>query len=260
MIRSAALALVPLALAACSAAPAASAAELPSTSGVFDYQLGATDDALADGSAIDVVVRDATADPLDGAYSVCYVNGFQTQPGEEWDDDALLHDADGEPVVDPDWPDEFVLDPSAPSAILPVITPMIEGCAEAGFDAAEIDNLDTFTRFDEIDEDDAIALAREYIDVAHEAGLAIGQKNAAEIAGWARDLGFDFAIAEECGLYEECGDYADAYGEHVLQIEYTDTDVDFDAVCASDDRAPLAILRDRDLVAQSDPDYAYAAC
>ena len=131
---------------------------LPPTEGVFDYQLGGTADELSDGTPIDVVARDATAAPLESAYNVCYVNGFQTQPGADWSEhpDALLRDASGDPVPDPDWPDEFILDPSTASAraaILEVISPVIEGCAEAGFDAVEIDNLDTWTRFDAISQE-----------------------------------------------------------------------------------------------------------
>ncbi|MFI6423468.1 endo alpha-1,4 polygalactosaminidase [Promicromonospora sp. NPDC050880] len=273
-----------LLLTACQAAPGASHDEerpatsaavaevtLPPTSGRFDYQLGA---AYEPAGGLDVVVRDATADPAPDAYNVCYVNGFQTQPGEDdlWldgNEDLLLHDAAGELVVDPDWPDEYVLDPGTEERrerILDILGPVITGCADAGFDAVEIDNLDTWTRFTEpetglIEQADALALAAEYIDVAHGAGLAIGQKNAAEATTEGHDLGFDFAVTEECAAYDECGSYTGVYGQHVLQIEYTDNlPQDFDVVCASADRAPLTILRDRDLVGPDDGAYAYEQC
>jgi len=274
-------ALVVLTLTACQAGsgvadgegPSADAAEvtLPPVSGRFDYQLGA---AYELEGGLDVVVRDATAEPATDAYSVCYVNGFQTQPGEAdlWRDDnedLLLHDASGTLVVDPDWPDEYVLDPSTPEKrdrILGIVGPVISGCADAGFDAVEIDNLDTWTRFTEpatglIEQADALALAGSYIDLAHAAGLAIGQKNAAEATAQGHELGFDFAVTEECAAYAECGSYTGVYGEHVLQIEYTDNLPDgFDAVCADPDRAPLAILRDRDLVGPDNAAYAYEQC
>ncbi|MER7608017.1 endo alpha-1,4 polygalactosaminidase [Nocardioides sp. NPDC127503] len=243
---------------------------LPPTEGAFDYQLGATADQLPDGTPLDVVVRDATAAPLEDAYNVCYVNGFQTQPGSDWSDhrSALLRDASGDPVRDPDWPDEIILDPSTESAraaILEVVEPVIEGCADDGFDAVEIDNLDTWTRFDAISKDGALALASAYVTAAHDLGLAIAQKNAAEAARLAHDdLGFDFAVVEECGAYSECAAYTDVYGDHVLQIEYPDSladaDLAFEAVCADPARAPLTIVRDRDLVGQDDSAYAYAAC
>ena len=34
--------------------------------------------------------------------------------------------------------------------------------------------------------------------------------------------GLDFAVAEECGQLGECGDYVDAFGDHVLVVEYTE--------------------------------------
>ncbi|MFJ9392065.1 endo alpha-1,4 polygalactosaminidase [Nocardioides sp. NPDC101246] len=261
-------------LAACGspASPTAddTAPDLPPTDGVFDYQLGGTADHLSDGTRIDVVARDATAAPLDGAYNVCYVNGFQTQPDADWSEhsSALLRDASGEPVRDPDWPDELILDPSTASAreaILEVVAPVISDCADAGFDAVEIDNLDTWTRFDAISQEGALALAESYVSAAHDEGLAIAQKNAAEAARPAHDdLGFDFAVVEECGAYSECAAYTDVYGDHVLQIEYPDSlaeaDLTFADVCSSPDHAPLTILRDRDLVGQDDAAYVYDEC
>ncbi|MEL7977795.1 endo alpha-1,4 polygalactosaminidase [Isoptericola sp. F-RaC21] len=251
------------------------AVTLPPTDGIFDYQLGGAYDTVDAGegpTAIDVVVRDATAEPLPGAYSVCYVNGFQTQPDQAdlWEgrEDLLLHDADGGLVVDPDWPDEHVLDPSTAAqrdGILEVLGPVVTGCADAGFDAVELDNLDTWTRFDAIDEAGAYALAQAYVDLAHGAGLAVAQKNAAEISRTAHDeLGFDLAVTEECAAWDECAAYTDVYGDHVLQVEYPDTldgaGLTFDDVCALDDRAPLTILRDRDLVAAGEDGHVYDAC
>ncbi len=289
IITIAAAAIGALALTACAPAsadpaaasaspPAASAAAdvvLPPTAGVFDYQLGgAYDEVEIDGTAaaIDVVVRDATAEPLAGAYSVCYVNGYQTQPAdaEFWldHDDLLLHDESGDPLIDPDWPDEYILDPSTAEQredILDVFAPIIAGCADDGFDALEIDNFDTWTRFDAIAEEDAHALAQGYAELAHASGLAIAQKNAAEVTEVGHDeIGFDFAITEECGVWDECAAYTDVYGDHVLQIEYPDAleeaGIDFADVCERDDRAPLTILRDRDLVRDDKPAYVYESC
>ncbi|WP_454859980.1 endo alpha-1,4 polygalactosaminidase [Promicromonospora soli] len=282
------VALVALALASCQGGPGAGQeaeprpsqdsasvqvndVALPPTTGRFDYQLGV---AYELEGGLDVVVRDATADPAVGAYNICYVNGFQTQPGEadlwlDGNEDLLLHDAAGELVVDPDWPDEYVLDPSTQALrdrILGILGPVLTGCADAGFDAVEIDNLDTWMRFTDpstglIEQADALALAGAYIDLAHEAGLAVGQKNAAEATTEGRELGFDFAVTEECAAYDECGSYTGVYGEQVLQIEYTDNLPDgFDAVCADPDRAPLTILRDRDLVGPDDEAYVYQQC
>ena len=40
-----------------------------------------------------VVVRDSTDMPEPGLYSICYVNGFQTQPGAEWTVELLVDGA-----------------------------------------------------------------------------------------------------------------------------------------------------------------------
>lgn len=268
------------------------AVALPPTAGVFDYQLGgAYDELLADslpgrsedgggttteaassGTAIDVVVRDAAADPLPGAYSVCYVNGFQTQPdeAEDWadDEDVLLHDGDGDLVVDPDWPDEHILDPGtghARTIILDRLGEVIDGCAKRGFAAVEIDNLDIAERFEAISEDGVHALARSYVERAHQSGVAIAQKNAAEITRNAHDdLGFDFAVTEECAAFDECDAYTEVYGDHVLEIEYSDSlaeaGLTFSDVCDRGDRAPLTILRDRELVAAGETGHRYETC
>ncbi|WP_084126460.1 endo alpha-1,4 polygalactosaminidase [Demequina sp. NBRC 110054] len=268
-----------------SAASSASGSAVPSasesavlalpTTGVADYQLGASyDTVLVDGveTALDVVVRDVGSVPLEGAYSVCYVNGFQTQPDDAavWlaHPELLLADDDGDPVPDPDWPDEYVLDPTTAAqreGILERIGPLIDQCAAKGFDAIEIDNLDTWTRFSAIDEASAVALATSYVERAHAAGLAAAQKNTAELGSVGRDeVGFDFAIAEECAVWDECGIYLDIYDGRVLAIEYTDAwdeaDAGFAAACEADPRPGLLILRDRDLVGQQSREYVYDRC
>ncbi len=252
--------------------PTSGAPSLP-TSGTLDYQLGGAYDSLPDPHGrIDIIVRDAGAAPVTGAYSVCYVNGFQTQPDEaaDWRDhtDLLLHDAGGDLVVDPDWPDEHILDPSTAdrrSQILDIIGPVIDGCAESGFDAVEIDNLDTADRFPDIDRSGALELAAAYVDRAHAKGLSIAQKNAAELADTAHaQLGFDFAVTEECAAYDECDRFTSVYGDRVLAIEYPDTlaeaGLDFADACTVPGRPPLMILRDRDLVAADDHGYRYDTC
>ena len=74
-------------------------------------------------------------------------------------------------------------------------------------------------------------------------------------------IGRDPHRIEDAWQYLYRGAYTDFYGEHVLQIEYTDNLPDgFDVVCADPDRAPLTILRDRDLVGPDDAAYAYEQC
>ncbi len=209
---------------------------LPPPNAGFDYQLGG---AYPPPAGVTVVSRDRTEAPAPGLYNICYVNGFQIQPGDvAWwkaeHPDLMLRDKDGKLVVDPDW-DEIMLAPTTPkrrTALAQAIGEWIAGCAADGFDAVEIDNLDTFTRSHRlISEADAVAQMRLFADAAHAVGLPIAQKNSAEIAGRRAAMGTDFAVAEECNRYTECDAYTRAYGDHVLVIEYRRRD--FDAGCAA---------------------------
>lgn len=242
------------------------AIELFASGSVPDYQLGGAYDP-PDG--VGIVARDRTAEPADGVYSICYVNAFQTQPGElgEWPSDVLLLDDSGDPVTDPDWPDEVLLDTSTPqrvAGIAEIVGPWIAGCAEAGFDAVEFDNLDTYTRTPQLTRDGNVALARELVEIAHESGLAAGQKNAAEDAALFRsEAGFDFAVVEECHRYDECAAYTEVYGDHVVIIEYADDGYDADefaAACEELGDDVSMVLRDRDLVRPDEPGYVFAGC
>jgi Glycoside-hydrolase family GH114 len=235
---------------------------LPPANAGFDYQLGG---AYPPPPGVTVVSRDRTASPEPGLFNICYVNGFQVQPGEEgwWranQPDLLLRDANGKVVIDRDW-DEMMLDPTTAAKrdqLARVIGDWIAGCAADGFDAVEIDNLDTFTRtHGRIGEEDAVAQVRLYADAAHANGLAIAQKNSAEITGRREEMGTDFAVAEECNRWKECDAYTGAYGEHVLVIEYRRRD--FAAGCAAYPGLSI-ILRDLDLVPKADNGYVYRSC
>lgn len=236
---------------------------LPAGAG-FDYQLGGPYDPAP---RVEIVARDRSAPPASHAYSICYINAFQTQPGERetWPDGTLLVDDDG-PVIDPDWPDEVLLDTSGAAqrdAIAAVVTPWIRDCADRGYDAVEFDNLDSFSRSGgALTLADNLALAATLVDAAHAAGLSAGQKNAAEYAAELhREAGFDFAVAEECAAFRECGAYRDVYARRVLDIEYTDAlPRPFAEMCADPEAPSAMILRDRDLRTPGSPDYVFEAC
>lgn len=223
----------------------------------FDYQLGGAYDP-PDG--VGIVVRDRAAEPAAGLYSICYVNAFQTQPAElgDWPDELILRDRDGAVVVDPDWPDEALLDLSAPArrdTVVDIVGAWIRQCADDGFDAVEFDNLDSFVRSrGAFGLDEAIDVAARLVEIAHDSGLAAGQKNAPEHARELRDrAGFDFAISEECAAFDECTAYAEVYGAAVLDIEYTD-------VCSGGPAPEQTILRDRALTTPGHPGYVFEPC
>jgi Glycoside-hydrolase family GH114 len=213
-----------------SAAPSATVAaatpsgvRLPPRHAGFDYQIGG---AYTPPSGVRVVSRDRSSAPAPGLYNICYVNAFQAQPEERasWPADLLLRDPDGEVVIDEDW-NEPLLDirtPAKRARIAERVDRWIDGCAAKGFDAVEPDNYDSYTRSrDLLTADDATAFITLLSGHAHARRLAIGQKNTAELAGMRRRTGLDFAVAEECGQYDECGVYAKAFDDRVLVIEYT---------------------------------------
>ena len=243
-------------------ASASDAALWPAGAGV-DYQLGGASP-VPDG--VTVVARDSTDEPAGAGFDICYVNGFQTQPGAVWPESLLLHDASGGLLVDPGWPDEHLFDTSTPAnreALVELQAPVIDGCAAAGFDAVEFDNLDSYSRSDgALDLDDAVAFATLLVERTHDAGLAAGQKNTAELEARGRDeIGFDFAVVEECDLYSECKAFTDVYGDHVLAIEYTDDLRDtVEGLCSRGSTPRSTVVRDRDLVTPDDPGYSFARC
>ncbi|QIZ40046.1 endo alpha-1,4 polygalactosaminidase [Saccharopolyspora sp. ASAGF58] len=243
------------------------AREFP-TAAAVDYQLGG---AYPPPAGVGVVVRDSTARPAPGVYNICYVNGFQTQPAERelWlrdRRDLVLFGDDGLPVVDEKWPDELIVDTSTADRrrqLAEIQDRTIKACSAAGFDAVEIDNLDSYSRSEgALTVEDNLAFAAELARVAHGAGLLIGQKNSAELGSQAEEqAGFDFAVAEECLQYNECAVYTAVHGDRVIGIEYTDNLAEPPAeTCARPDRLKATVIRDRQLVAIGDEGYFYFQC
>ncbi len=235
---------------------------LPPANGGLDYQLG---EAYPPPAGVTVVSRDREASPAPGVYTICYVNGFQTQPGERafWLDDnpdLVLRDGSGNPVIDPDW-DEIILDVTTPekrSRLAAIVGGWIDGCADDGFDAVEIDNLDTYSRSGgRVSQDDAVTFMRMLSDRAHARGLPIAQKNSAEVLPRRADMGTDFAVAEECNRFNECGDFTAVYGDQVYVIEYRRGD--FDNGCRDFPELSI-VLRDLPLVGPSSGGYVYDGC
>ncbi|MEO7093621.1 MAG: endo alpha-1,4 polygalactosaminidase [Polyangiales bacterium] len=235
---------------------------LPPLDGGLDYQLGG---AYAPRAGVTIVSRDRKESPAAGLYNICYVNGFQIQDSEatEWmtqHADLILRDNAGNPVIDVDW-NEMLIDISTAAKrtqVAAIVGGWIDGCKTAGFDAVEIDNLDSYSRSgNRLTEDNAVAAMALFSARAHAKGMAIAQKNSAEIVGRAMELGTDFVVAEECNHYAECQVYRDGYGDHVLVIEYVRAD--FTTGCAMYPGLSI-VLRDRNLVVPSAGTYVYDGC
>ncbi|WP_180293200.1 endo alpha-1,4 polygalactosaminidase [Streptomyces mirabilis] len=205
--------------------PSPEAVQLPPLHAGFDYQIGG---AYPPPSGVRIVSRDRSDSPAPGLYNICYVNAFQAQPDESkaWPADLLLRDAHGKVVMDRDW-NEALLDlrtPARRKRVAARVNRWIDECAAKGFDAVEPDNYDSYTRSGHLlTANDATAFITLLSAHAHARGLAIGQKNTSELAGLRSRTKLDFAVAEECGQYDECGTYAKAFDDRVVDIEYTDS-------------------------------------
>ncbi len=171
---------------------------------------------------------------------------------------------------DPHWGGEYLIDirnARKRERAADWVDQMIEGCASKGFDAVEYDNLDSWTRFDgtpladdvPFGKPEALAYARKLTGRAHRLGLAVGQKNTADITRAQSDrVGFDFAIAEECSRYNECNRYRSVHGNRVIEIEYRRED--FDKGCRTVGDKISVVLRDRLVTKPGSPRYVYDSC
>ncbi len=239
----------------------------PPANGQFDYQIGGAYTPLSSVAIVDRVRNDP---PVAGKYNVCYVNAFQTQPDEMgwWKanhPDLLLRKSSGAYVKDTAW-GEILLDTSTAAkraAIAAVVNGWIDGCRAAGYQAVEPDNLDSWTRSRRLlTIAGNQALATLLASHAHAVGLAIAQKNAVETAPAGKTIGFDFAIAEECQVYDECDGYSATYGNEVFEIEYVDNggQTNFDAACRARGATLSVVYRDRDVAPLGEPGYVYRWC
>jgi Glycoside-hydrolase family GH114 len=235
---------------------------LPPANAGFDYQIG---EAYDPPDGVQIVSRDREASPAPGIYNICYVNGFQTQPQDNnaWLQDhpeLVLMGENGDPVENSDW-GEYLLDTSTADkrrALLEIELPWIQGCKEAGFDAIEVDNLDSYSRSGGLLEQTGnIEFMRLLSDAAHVWGLAVGQKNSAELLPKVDALGTDFAVVEECNRWNECGDFKAAYVGLVFIVEYREQDF---AQGCSDFPDLSIVLRDLDVSGPGSSTYVYDGC
>ncbi|MFC6480044.1 endo alpha-1,4 polygalactosaminidase [Streptomyces goshikiensis] len=241
----------------------ASFPRLPVANVSFDYQIGAP---YTPPKGVGAVSRDRSAPPAAGLYNVCYINAFQAQPDalgwwQKNHPDLVLRDSSQRPVVDEDW-GEALLDTSTAdkrTRLAKVVGDWISGCARSGYQAVEPDNLDSFSRSGgRLKKADNAAFAKLLADRAHAAGLAIGQKNTADLLPDRTKIGFDFAVAEECGQYDECGDFAKAYANRVFVIEYQNSG--YNKACSAWGSKLSIVQRDLDVTAPGSKAYRFRTC
>lgn len=257
-----------LLVASCSSEPDLPPRELPPAGAQLDYQLGG---AYQPDVPVKIVVRDRSK-TIDGRrYNICYLNALQTQPGSmdgglDWwrknHADLLVKKPDGEVAIDPEWA-EGILDISTGdkrSRILEIQKKWIKDCKTSFYKGVEPDNLDSYTRAEgAFDLGATKEFMKAFVRYAHEQGLAVAQKNTAELGdAGKKEIGFDFAIAEDCQARDECNAYADAFGNDFFQIEYTEEG--FRKSCTDRGGRVSVIRRDRNLVPYGHEDYVYEVC
>jgi hypothetical protein len=261
--------------AAALAAPLAEAYAPPPANAVFDYQIGGD---YPPAPEVEVVSRDwFSGSPAGGGiYSICYVNGFQTQADERGADRPDEHRNWPRSLVlerlgdDPNWGGEYLVDLRSGVKRRRAsrwVGQMIEGCAAKGYDAVEFDNLDSWTRFDgtplarrvPFGRGDAVAYAELLADRTHALDLAVAQKNTVQLKpAQVAEVGFDFAIAEQCARYRECHRYRRLFGDMVIDIEYRRRD--FARACETVGSELSIVLRDVGVSRPGARAYRYDAC
>lgn len=269
--------LVAATFAVVAAAPAgAGAYELPPVDGQFDYQIGGD---YPPPEGVRIVSRDWFSGSAAGGgiYSICYVNGFQTEADERGTDRPDEHRNWPRSLIleklgdDPNWGGEYLVDLSTAGKrerAAEWVQPMIAGCAEKGYDAVEFDNLDSWTRFNgtpiarkvPFGRREAVAYAALLADRAHALDLAVAQKNTVQLKPReALDrIGFDFAVAEQCARYRECDRYRNLFGDQMIDIEYRKKD--FRRACDDVGDSIPVVLRDLNVSRPGSKAYRYDAC
>ncbi len=158
----------------------------------------------------------------------------------------------------------------------------MEQCKRDGFDAVEIDNMDTYSRYGlrlelasiltviakptkissfrapGISKRHAVKYMRVLASLAHQHDLAIAHKNALELLDYRLRIDADFAIVEKCNQFNECQAFVDRFGSNVLAVEYEESA--FVEGCQSYAGQFPIILRDQDLVEPTEDTYVYKKC
>ena len=144
------------------------------------------------------------------------------------------------------WPGEKWLDIRRLDLLAPILRARLDLCKAKGFDAVEPDNMEIHSNGSgfPISYEDQLKYALWLADEAHQRGLAIGIKNAADQV---KDLihHFDFAITEDYFFYQMYEKMMPLIqeGKPVFAAEYDDTGVDFTAACKTAKEIGFSIIQ-----------------
>jgi hypothetical protein len=225
----------------------------PAVGLTWQWQIGDLDIDIsveADVYDIDLYVDQVVIDQLHakGRKVICYIS---VGSYEDWRPDigqfppeVLGNDYDG-------WAGEKWLDIRRIDLLAPIMRSRLDLCKAKGFDAMEPDNIEIYTNDTgfPLTYGDQLKFALWLADEAHQRGLAIGQKNAADQISDLVDV-YDFAITEDYFYYgdaEKMLPYVKA-GKPVFAAEYTDLSGDFDLFCQKSKQLNFSIiLKNRNL-------------
>jgi hypothetical protein len=238
-----------LALSFVSGTADAETVERPPVGAGFSISLSNPDLKPAPGIGVyELDLFDATQTTIDalhaaGGYVICY---FSAGSIEDWRSDVAAFPGSVIGKAYEGWPGERWLDIRRRDALAPVIGDRLNHAVAKRCDAVDPDNVDGFsnaTGFD-LSIDDQRAFNLWLAEAAHQRGLAIGLKNAAELVPDLAEA-FDFAVIENCAAQGACEAYTAfaAQKKAVFQIEYRDEIQDWDSVCrAASENGFTAIL------------------
>jgi hypothetical protein len=217
---------------------------------------------------------------------------FQTQPADNqfWLNnypELILADETNTAIEDTRWPGELLFDISTEAkraTLLSVQERWLTYCRDAGFQAVEPDNIDSYERSNGLlGLEHALAFQQQFSAAAHALGLAVAQKNVVDwVSGLAPDgqvlataAGFDFAIVEECQLTGECDALMALYGASgVLEVEYWYDEPDsssgvlveansrahFELACSTRGSEVRIVLRNRDVRPSGSEGFVFELC
>jgi hypothetical protein len=188
---------------------------------IFDIDLYV--DSAVNGRIDEVNTAAVNAIHAKGARAICYLDAGTW---ENWRPDSnrypsvVLGRKNG-------WPGERWVDIRRIDILGPILAARAQSCKQAGFDAIDWDNVDSYQNRSgfPLTANDQLQFNIYLANLAHQNGLAVGLKN---------DLGqlstlkpyFDFAVNEECFHYNECNYPAPglpdwtASGKAVFNVEY----------------------------------------
>ncbi len=214
----------------------------PPPGATWQWQLDGEIDTSFDVDVYDIDLFDAPQSLIDGLHAegravICYFSAGTREEGRE-DTDEFAGDDYGNRLED--WPNERWLDVRSPN-VRQIMEQRLDLAEDRSCDAVEPDNVDGYqndsgfplTANDQFDYDRFLA------DAAHARGLSVGLKNALDLVPELEPF-FDWALNEECLIYQECealAPFLDA-GKAVFHVEYVDDPDDGPALLAEVCRDP----------------------